>query len=392
MNADELFDLLEGMEGSRDAGSGSGVDRSRLVTGVEYALAPAVDERKLRASWKRRQGGGPVPLVLITAGDNGGPLRVLGPAKDGPLRSVRADSLAELIKRTTGMGELESQRFVAAEIDRLDSERVAGVVVRGLGTEHLMATRLPRSQRWPLLQELRPADNKTEWRDALTDLGYSLERLPHRGWLARYDGRAVLLIHPKGSASEFARLDEGDRLPEGALLADCERHGAPYGLLASGSRMRLLRATGEEGGQATRFLELDAALIEQDRRPLLGLLSPAYLADGEFASLMEGPRPRRSLRLRLDRSSASTSSRFSAAGSVSGRGERSRHRRRRRPLRPRAAASPSVRTCCSTPRAGPPDGQPRTSSAALADRAARPPKTGSADAGSTSLWDDIKAS
>ena len=303
MNADELFDLLEGMEGSRDAGSGSGVDRSRLVTGVEYALAPAVDERKLRASWKRRQGGGPVPLVLITAGDNGGPLRVLGPAKDGPLRSVRADSLAELIKRTTGMGELESQRFVAAEIDRLDSERVAGVVVRGLGTEHLMATRLPRSQRWPLLQELRPADNKTEWRDALTDLGYSLERLPHRGWLARYDGRAVLLIHPKGSASEFARLDEGDRLPEGALLADCERHGAPYGLLASGSRMRLLRATGEEGGQATRFLELDAALIEQDRRPLLGLLSPAYLADGEFASLMEEARDHGAdLRLRLDRS------------------------------------------------------------------------------------------
>lgn len=303
MNADELFDLLEGMEGSRDAGSGSGVDRSRLVTGVEYALAPAADERKLRASWKRRQGGGAVPLVLITTGDNGGPLRVLGPAKDGPLRSVRADSLAELIKRTAGMGELESQRFVAAEIDRLDSERVAGVVVRGLGTEHLLATRLPRSQRWALLQELEPAGNKSEWRDVLTDLGYDLERLPHRGWLARYEGKAVLLVHPKGSASEFARLDEGDRLPEGALLADCERNGAPYGLLAAGSRMRLLRATGEEGGQATRFLELDAALIEHDRRPLLGLLSPAYLADGQFASLMEEARDHGAdLRLRLDRS------------------------------------------------------------------------------------------
>lgn len=303
MNADELFDLLEGMEGGRDAGSGSGVDRSRLVTGVEYALAPAADERKLRAAWKRRQGGGAVPLVLISAGENGGPLRVLGPAKDGPLRSVRAESLAELVKRTAGMGELESQRFVAAEIERLDSERIAGVVVRGLGTEHLLATRLPRSQRWPQLEELAPATGKIEWRDVLTDLGYKLERLPYRGWLARHDGKAVLLIHPKGSASEFARLDEGDRLPEGALLADCERNGAPYGLLAAGSRLRLLRATGEEGGQATRFLELDSALIDGDRRPLLGLLSPTYLAEGEFASLMDEARDHGAdLRLRLDRS------------------------------------------------------------------------------------------
>lgn len=301
MNADELFDLLEGMEGSRDAGSGSGVDRSRLVTGVEYALAPAADEHKLRASWKRRHGGGAVPLILITTGENGGPLHVLGPAKDGPLRSVRAESLAELVKRTAGMGELESQRFVAAEIERLDSERVAGVVVRGLGTEHLLATRLPRSLRWPQLEELAPAEGKTEWRDVLTDLGYSLERLPHRGWLARHDGKAVLLIHPKGSASEFARLDEGDRLPEGALLADCERNGASYGLLAAGSRLRLLRATGEEGGQATRFLELDSALIDRDRRPLLALLSPTYLAEGEFASLMDEARDHGAdLRLRLD--------------------------------------------------------------------------------------------
>ena len=303
MNATELFDLLDGLEGSRDAGgSGTEVTRSRLVNGIEYALAGAADERKLRASWKRRQGGGATPLMLVTAGENGDALRVLGPAKDGPLRTVRADSLAELIRRTVGMGELESQRFVAGEIDRLDSERIAGVVVRGLGTEHLFATRLPRSPRWLTLAEAAPPEGKTEWRDILTSLGYEMERLPQRGWIARHGGRAIIVVHPKGSASEFARLDEGARLPEGALLADCERHGAPYGLMAAGSRLRLLRATGEEGGQATRFLELDAALIEPERRPLLGLLSPTYLADGEFASLLAEARDHGAqLRLRLDR-------------------------------------------------------------------------------------------
>lgn len=303
MNADELFDLLEGLEGSRDAaGSDSQVRRSRLVGGIEYALVDANDERRLRAAWKRRQGGGPMPLLLIAAGENGDALRVLGLAKDGPLRTVRAESLAELVRRTVGMGELESQRFVASEIDRLDSERIAGVVVRGLGTEHLLATRLPRSSRWHALKELTPAKGKTEWRDILTDLGYEMERLAQRGWLARYRGKGILLVHPKNSASEFARLDGDARLPEGALLADCERHGTPYGLMAAGSRLRLLRATGEEGGQATRFLELDAALIEPKQRPLLGLLSPAYLAEGAFASLLSEARDHGAeLRLRLDR-------------------------------------------------------------------------------------------
>ncbi|MFN8111880.1 MAG: hypothetical protein U0R51_01640 [Solirubrobacterales bacterium] len=303
MNAIELFDLLDGLDDSRDAGAdGSDVSRSRLVNGIEYALSGAAEERKLRAIWKRRQGGGATPLMLVAPADSGDGLRVLGPVGDGPLRSVRAESLAELVRRTVGMGELESQRFVAAEIDRLDSERIAGVVVRGLGTEHLLASRLPSSHRWKALDEAAPTEGKREWRDILIELGYELERLPRRGWLARYAERVIMVVHPKGSASEFARLDEGSRLPEGALLADCEHQGAPYGLMVAGSRLRLLRATGEESGQATRFLELDASLIEPDRRPLLGLLSPAYLAEGEFTALLAEARDYGAkLRLRLDR-------------------------------------------------------------------------------------------
>jgi len=103
--------------------------------------------------------------------------------------------------------------------------------------------------------------------------------LPNQSYLARSTGKPVLVVHPRRSAEEFARLDEAGRLPEGSLLAACDEQGAPYGLLAAGSRMRLLRAVGDGGGSANRYLELDAAALEPADRPLLGLLSPAYLAD-----------------------------------------------------------------------------------------------------------------
>ncbi len=94
--------------------------------------------------------------------------------------------------------------------------------------------------------------------------------------------------------------------------------------------MRLLRAAGEEAGQATRFLELDAGLLEPDARPLLGLLAPPYLAEGEFAELLGEARDYGAeLRQRVDRRSARTSSRSSGASSAAGR-------------RPMAATSPTT--------------------------------------------------
>ncbi|MGH2846251.1 MAG: hypothetical protein ACRDL0_09620 [Thermoleophilaceae bacterium] len=80
MNADELFDSLAALRGTRDAGVTNGISASRLVNGVEYAHAGAVDERRMRAAWKRRRGGGAVPLLLIADDPEGeGHLRVLGP-------------------------------------------------------------------------------------------------------------------------------------------------------------------------------------------------------------------------------------------------------------------------------------------------------------------------
>jgi len=222
MNARELFDGLTSLTGTKDAGAANGVLESRLVNGVEYVHAAGTDDRKMRAAWKRRRGGGAGPLLLI-ADDPGqhGRLRVLGPQRDGPIRIIRADTLLELVARTVEMKKLEAIRQVAQEVDRLDISGVAGLSVRGLGSEHLYGTRLPRSDRWAELESLAERVPSSGWREALEAMGYSISDLPRRGYLASFVGKPVICVHPKRSPDQFARLDEAGRLPEGALVADC---------------------------------------------------------------------------------------------------------------------------------------------------------------------------
>ncbi len=80
------------------------------------------------------------------------------------------------------------------------------------------------------------------------------------------------------------------RPPEGVLLNECLAEGVRYGLLAAGSRLRLFDAEPAAGSAVARYLELDPASLSADDRPLLGLLSPRYLAQGGFSELMSDTR------------------------------------------------------------------------------------------------------
>ncbi len=229
MNAAELLDGLSALPGSQDAGGdGNGIVASRLLSGVEYARSGAVDEARLRSSYKARHGGGATPLVLLADDpEQAGFVRVLGPQRDGPLRRVRAAALLGVVEETLTVRRLQAVRLLAEELDRLDTERIAGLKVRGLGTEHLFGQRLPDSPRWPALAASIDGVNRSGWRELLTDLGYTFEVLKPQGHLGKVDGRPAIVVHPRAQAWLFARLDEEGRLPEGALLADCRAHGAP---------------------------------------------------------------------------------------------------------------------------------------------------------------------
>jgi hypothetical protein len=304
VNASELLDFVSSVRGSRESGaSGNGVVRGRLLSGIEYAETTSTTERTLRANWRKRHGGGATPLVLIADGEEDGTVVVLGPqAADGPVRTVRAEALRDLIGRTSELSDLRAVRLFAQEIERLDVAGVAGLIVRGLGTYHLFETRLPRSPRWSELSKIAADTRGEDWLDLLRSLGYEVEPQPTRGFIARYDSHPIAVIHPQDSPDEFSRLDESGTLREGALLTACAEDNVPYGILAAGARMRVFAAAEDQGGIATRYLELDADLLEEQSRPLLALLAPRYLAEGEFSKVIGEARDYGAeLRERLDR-------------------------------------------------------------------------------------------
>jgi hypothetical protein len=134
----------------------------------------------------------------------------------------------------------------------------------------------------------------------LTALGYQIERRPQRGYLLRLASRPVAVVHPMKDAAAFSKLDDDGRPPEGALLADCDAEGAKYGILAAGLRLRLFDFA-TPGAATARYIDLDPAVMRPSDRPFIALVSPTYLAEGEFARLVEDARQFGiALRKRLD--------------------------------------------------------------------------------------------
>lgn len=275
-----------------------GTDGVGVLGGWELAVAVDSSERSLRARWRERVGNRPVSYLLVADDPSrSGWVRVLGPGSvDAPVRSVQGRALADAIGATVGMGPLESVRHIAEEVARLSGK---GLFVEGLLSRHTVEVRFGEDRvRWDEASEATTGISASDgWRAVLSKLGYRLEQLPARGYLARFGGEPVLVVHPKNSPRAFTRLDAAGRPPEGVLLRDCRVAGTRYGLLAYGGRFRLFNS-----GSTQEWLELDVGLLGVDRKPFLGLLSPSYLAGDRFVELQaEAKRFGTALRRRLDR-------------------------------------------------------------------------------------------
>ncbi|MCA1676920.1 MAG: hypothetical protein LC799_33675, partial [Actinobacteria bacterium] len=292
MNATELLERL----GRPSVPGSEGVEA--VVTGlpVEVAIARDGTDAALRRTWRARQKGRAIPLLLLRdIAERPGHVRVLGPTDErAAAREISADRLAELLTRLSGTSSLQAARQLAEELARLDEEGTPGLIVKGLLTRHMLTSRIRERDDWAWLSEAgERIGQATEWKATLTAFGYQLHRRTHRGWVARADNTPVLVVHPSANPAEFTRLDRDGRPPEGALALDCAAENVPYGMLASGSRLRLFRFTSEPGAPAatTTFLELDAAALRPEDRPLLGLLAPSSLrAEGRLKQLVEEAR------------------------------------------------------------------------------------------------------
>ena len=264
VNAAELLERLVSYGLAREVASRPGIARSVSVNQIEVAIAADSAERSLRARWRERVGTSGLAYLLVTDdADRRGSVQVLGPSTvDVPVRSVECARLADVLEEVPSMTSLDAVRHVAGEVDRLAGR---GMVVEGLLSRHTLEDRFGNdAERWraaaAAVEPLRISD---DWRSVLVGVGYEVERLPQRGWLARHDGRPVAVVHPRAKPQDFVRLDEAGRPAEGVLAADCHRYGARYGILASRNRYRLFDC--DPSATTAEWLDLDAPAPDRPR-------------------------------------------------------------------------------------------------------------------------------
>jgi hypothetical protein len=303
VKASDALQAIAAMPAASQSGAaGNGFIDGRVVAGIEFIQSEKVNERNLRAAWKKRRGNGATPLILFTDSDESdNELILLGPnSADEPLRFVRADSFVDVVAQISGLPELRAVRTLASEMRNLDSSGTAGLFVNGIGTEHLFRRRLRTGSEWADLEKFIDGFAGGDWRDLIKHLGYELRQRPDRGYLALSDSKPTLIIHPTKDPGDFSRVNEDGSLREGALLADCSEENVTCGLLASGGRVRVF-LTSDEGGALTRYLQMDIEGLTDEDRPLLGLLSPDFILGGGFDRIIQEARDYGSkLRERLD--------------------------------------------------------------------------------------------
>ncbi|MYL11513.1 MAG: hypothetical protein F4010_05105, partial [Cenarchaeum sp. SB0669_bin_11] len=284
VNADDLLNRLMGLGIAREMPNRSGIRRSVRVNKIEVAIAEKPGERSLRARWREHADKMDFRyLLVIDDPEHSDSVRTLGPRTyNEPIRSVDCAKLSTAIENTASMPNLDAVRHLAGEVRRLAGR---GKVVHGLLTHHTLEARFrDHPDRWAAAAEITDGLLiNGHWKTLLDGMGYQIEMLPKRGYLARFDGRPVAMVHPWAEPEYFVRVDDMGRPSEGLLASDCHQHGVRYGIMACRDRYRLFDC--DPSATTGEWLDLDAELLGEKNRPYLALLSPHYLADGGLADL-----------------------------------------------------------------------------------------------------------
>ena len=249
---------------------------------MEVAYAPdPIPERSLGRVWRERQAGRATALLVVCPGAADERLAVVGPNNQEPVRRAHAHALIQELRGAASRTQLDAARRLDAALNVLNLAAVPGVVAHGLLTTHYLTRRLA-GHRQDLLSATAKTDGAHTWRSLVQALGYGLRtREPDYYVLEGGTAGPLAALRALPEPGLFGRAGPGGELPEAALLANCQRENAAWGFLAAGERLRLYAAAPERGSAIDRWLEIDASLLPDDWRWLLGLFAPISLkSDG----------------------------------------------------------------------------------------------------------------
>jgi len=235
----------------------------------------AARDSDLRSVWRARSGGGAQPVLTIAPSPQIDRVRVLGPQDpQAPIRNLPLTILLQLVQETRSLPRRQAAAILASEFLRLDESPIPGLGGLRLLTPHFLRDRLRRPENWMFLtQQVAAVNTDRGWQENLRALGYRIEQTK-TGYLLRHGQEPVAVLHAYPDASMFSRATEQGSLPEGLVLAECERTGAAWGILATPRRCRLFRTSPPVGAASGRYLEIDLRELGADNKPYVGLLSP----------------------------------------------------------------------------------------------------------------------
>ena len=280
---DSLASPLTDLFGEGSAWSGSGEDAAIAwaTGGFDILWHEGGTDAVLRRAWEERRGHGARPLVSLAPAEDDARVRVCGPQHPRPVRELPVKRVLALLDQASSLHFNEAASVLAREFIRIEESALPGLRVKELLTPHFVRERLTAS-RDQLEHAIEGVSDTaaTQWNPLFRGLGYRIEQLPERGHILRdAAGSPVAVLHPLADADSFGRLTLDGTLPEGLLLAACDQHGAPWGVLASNGRYRLFQRRPEFGAAGGQYIEIDADELETESRFALGLLSPQSLRE-----------------------------------------------------------------------------------------------------------------
>ena len=242
----------------------------------------AATEARLRQLWEARKGLQAYAVVALAPTDDRDKVLAAGPQVARPVRELPVDRVIDLLQKSRNLAPREAAALLTREFSRLEESVVTGLRVKDLLTPHFLKVRLRRPAVEQRLMEAIENVGRAaggSWRSPLQAMGYQVQELTERGYLLRSGGAPIAVVHPLADPSHFSRLTANGELPEGMLLADCEKHGARWGLLAAGLRYRLFQRRPPVGPATGQYVEIDLAELRPEDRLYLGLLAPQSLRE-----------------------------------------------------------------------------------------------------------------